>query len=49
MGYSEPRGDNGVLDLFHGTEVHHVPNILSEGLKPSVDGAGATAVRNFLE
>ena len=34
-----------VVDWYHGTEVHNLPRILSEGLRPSVTGAGAYAVQ----
>ena len=34
-----------VVDWYHGTEVHNLPRILSEGLRPSVAGAGAYAVQ----
>ena len=34
-----------VLDWYHGTEVHNLPRIMSEGLRPSISGAGAHAVQ----
>ena len=37
--------DDEIIDLFHGTEIHNLPRILSEGLRPSVTGAGAGAVQ----
>ena len=40
-----PEEDDEVLDLYHGTEVHNLPRIISEGLRPSVMGAGAHQVQ----
>ena len=41
----EAKDNEDIVDLFHGTEVHNIPRILSEGLRPSVTGAGAQAVQ----
>ena len=37
--------DDEVIDLFHGTEVHHIPRIMAEGLRPSSHGSGTHAVQ----
>ena len=37
--------DEDIIDVFHGTEVHNLPRIMAEGLRPSVTGAGANHVQ----
>ena len=41
----EVQDTSDVVDWYHGTEVHKLPRILSEGLRPSVVGLAPTPWR----